>query len=63
MMSFLTKNRLKKGIWKMIVVVNKATKDTFSCLNILFSGLKIRKQRVYRNDRTILPWDLKKCPG
>ena len=47
----------------MIVVVNKATKNTFSCLNILFSGLKIRKKRVYRNDRKILPWNLKKCPG
>ena len=39
----------------MIVVVNKATKDTFSCPNILFSGFKIRKKRVYRNDRKILP--------
>ena len=39
----------------MIVVVNKATKDTFSCLNVLFSDLKIRKKRVYRNDRNILP--------
>ena len=29
----------------MIVVVNKATKDTFSCLKILFSGLKIREKR------------------
>ena len=28
----------------MIVVVNKATKDTFSCLKILFSGLKIREK-------------------
>ena len=46
----------------MIVVVNKATKDTFSYLNILFSGLKIKK-RVYRNGRKILTSDLKKCPG
>ena len=60
---FLTKNKLKKGIWKMIVVVNKATKDTFSCLKILFLGLKIREKRVYTNDRKILPWNLKKCPG
>ena len=51
------------GIWKMIVVVNKATKDTFSCLKILCSGLKIREKRVYGNDGKILPWDLKKCPG
>ena len=47
----------------MIVVVNKATKDTFSCLKILFSSLKIKEKRVYRNGRKILPWDLKKCPG
>ena len=47
----------------MIVVVNKATKDTFSCFKILFSSLKIREKRVHRNDRKILPWDLKKCPG
>ena len=39
----------------MIVVVNKATKDTFSCLNILFSDLKIREKGAYRNDRKILP--------
>ena len=45
----------------MIVVVNKATKDTFSCLKILFSGLKIREKRVYGNDRKIQPLDLKKC--
>ena len=31
----------------MIVVVNKATKDTFS-------GLKIRKKRYMENDRKIL---------
>ena len=31
----------------MIVVVNKATKDTFSCLKILFSGLKIREKKGY----------------
>ena len=47
----------------MIVVVNKATKNTFSCLKIFFSGLKIREKRVYKNDRKILPWDLKKYPG
>ena len=35
----------------MIVVAHKATKDT----KILFSGLKIREKRVYRNDRKILP--------
>ena len=29
---------------KNVVVVNKATKDTFSCLDILFSSLKIRKK-------------------
>ena len=46
----------------VVVVVNKATKNTFSCLNILFSGLKIKK-RAYRNDRKVLPSDLKKCPG
>ena len=39
----------------MIVVVNKASKDTFSCLKILFSNLKIKEKRVYRNGRKILP--------
>ena len=29
----------------MIVVVNRATKDTFSSLKILFSGLKIREKK------------------
>ena len=39
----------------MIVIVNIATIVTFSCLKILFSGLKIREKRVYGNDRKILP--------
>ena len=34
--SFLTKKRFKKSIWKMIVMLNRATKDTFSCLKIFF---------------------------
>ena len=46
----------------MIVVVNRATKDTFSGLKILFQVSKIRRKRVYGNDREILPLDLKKCP-
>ena len=28
----------------MIVMVNRATKDTFSCLKIIFQVLKIRKK-------------------
>ena len=39
----------------MIVVVNRATKDTFSGFKILFQVSKIRKKRVYGNDREILP--------
>ena len=35
----------------MIVMVNRATKDTFSCLKILFQVSKIRKKGVYRNDK------------
>ena len=46
----------------MIVMVNRATKNTFSGLKILYQVSKIRKKRVYGNDREILPWDLKKCP-
>ena len=45
MMSFLTKNSFRNGIWKMIVMVNRATKDTFSCLKILFHVLKISKKK------------------
>ena len=51
---FLTK-RLKKSICKIIVMLNRATKDTFSCLKIIFQVLKIRKKRVYGNDREVLP--------
>ena len=47
MMSFLTKNSFRNGIWKMIVMVNRATKDTFSCLKILFHVLKISKKKEY----------------
>ena len=39
----------------MIVMVDRATKDTFSCLKILFQVSKIRKKRVYGNDKKILP--------
>ena len=46
----------------MIVVVNRATKDTFSGLKILFQVSKIRKKIIYGNDREILPGNLKKCP-
>ena len=45
---FLTKKGSKKSIWKMIAMVNRATKDTFLCL-------KNKKKRVYGNDRNILP--------
>ena len=31
----------------MIVMVNRATKDTFSCLKILFQVSKIRKKKGY----------------
>ena len=37
----------------MIVIVNIATKDTFSCLKE--RKRKKEKKRVYRNDRKILP--------
>ena len=47
----------------MVVMLNKATKDTFSCLKILFSGLKIREKRVYGNDRKIQPWTWKSVLG
>ena len=45
----------------MIVIVNIAIMDTFSCLKILFHALKINKKRVYGNGRESLPWDLNKC--
>ena len=35
----------------MILMLNRATKDTFSCLKILFSALKNKKKRVYGNDK------------
>ena len=34
----------KKSIWKMIEMLNRATKNTFSCLKILFQVLKYRKK-------------------
>ena len=39
----------------MIVMVNRATKDTFSGLKILYQVSKIRKKGLYGNDRDILP--------
>ena len=39
----------------MIVIVNIATKDTPSCLKILFHALKISKKRAYGNGREVLP--------
>ena len=41
---FLTKKGSKEYI-EMIVMVNRATKDTFSCLKILFQVSKIRKKK------------------
>ena len=38
----------------MIVKLNRATKDTFSCLKILFQILKQEKKMVYGNDKKIL---------
>ena len=46
----------------MMVMLNRATKDTLSFLKILFSALKNKKKKVYGNDEKILPSDLKKCP-
>ena len=40
---FLTKT-VQKSIWKMTVMLNRATKGTFSCLKTLFQVLKIRKK-------------------
>ena len=39
----------------MMVMLNRATKDTFLCLKILFSALKNKKKRIYGNDEKILP--------
>ena len=39
----------------MIVVVNIATKYTFSYLKILFHVLKKAKKKVYGNGREVLP--------
>ena len=46
----------------MIVMVNRATMITFSCLKILFHVLRYEK-RVYGNDREILLWDWKSVLG
>ena len=44
---FLTK-KVQKSIWKMTVMLNRATKDTFSCLKTLFQILKIRKKGIWK---------------
>ena len=42
---FLTKNELKKkGIWKIIVIVNIASMITFTCCKILFHVLRYEKK-------------------
>ena len=53
-MLFLTEIDSKR-IYEMIVTVNIATMDTFSCLRILFHALKICKKRAYGNGREVLP--------
>ena len=39
----------------MIVIVNIATMDTFSCLKTLFHAIQISKKRACGNGREVLP--------